>query len=123
MNTIKPIDYAREVMEAYCDCGDLPFEQTVKRRNLNFRSSVWLTPEEAQKIMNVAVPNGYNAFEAQLIGALPGTVKVQIAREGSVCLYVDTTGARPDEMKAALAVMQPDESDMEIEDIWRLWWD
>jgi hypothetical protein len=58
-------------------------------RNLNFRASGWVTPEVAIQIMKVACP-GYNEFTPDTLRYFEDFegVKIQLAREGSVCIYV-----------------------------------
>jgi hypothetical protein len=105
-----------EVIEAYCDCNvNLPWEETSKRRNLNFRASEAVSRDEAVNIAARAIPGGYNAFEAVKLKLLPSNVKVQFAREGSVCLYV--TPALEE-----IPAMEADEWDSKGNET-RIWWD
>ena len=77
----------RETMKAYADSW-LDWYEGSGLRDLNFRSSVWLTPDDAADVMATAVPHGYNEFHADQIRDLPHDCLVQLAREGSVCIYV-----------------------------------
>ncbi len=104
----------KEVVKAYDDCGPLQerfdsgkgnknlsnddrFEQLANEamevRNLGFRASESVTPEIARAIMDKVCP-GYNEFESSLLSLLPDDCGVVLAREGSVCIYVQK-GKKP----------------------------
>jgi len=105
----------REAIEAYCDCNsNLPWEETAKRRNLNFKASESVSVLEAVKIMKKAVES-YNKFEPDLLTYLPKGSQVTIAREASVCIYV-TPALK--EIKA----MGADEWNTDGNET-RIWWD
>lgn len=108
-----------EVKQAYIDCwSGKPYGETESLRKLDFRASAAVNPKTAAAIMKQAVPHGYNDFEADVLNAL-GDCKITLAREGSVCIYVDR--ALTVSEKNALS---PDEYDWYGEDgEWRLWWD
>jgi hypothetical protein len=72
---------------------------------------------DAMNIMKQALPDGYNDFTPQLIDKLPADAKIQIAREGSVCLYVKTT------TKLSKASLKADELDQVEPGLYRIWWD
>ena len=125
-----------EVMAAYSDCNQESYEYGSGERNLHFRASEQVSVEEAQRIMEKAIPGGYNAFKADLLDHLPTECKVEIAREYSVCIYVEFTEevSRPllfDAGRDAWAVMNADEVDrvQEYSDVTtdgfivRFWWD
>lgn len=97
-----------EVAKAYDDCGPLDErfrrgegDQTLsdderfsaladvamENRNLGFRASKAVSPKMAAAIMEKVCP-GYNGFEPKYIAMLPADCKVVLAREGSVCIYV-----------------------------------
>ena len=97
-----------EVAKAYADCGPVEerfergegdislsdnerfealVDETMEIRNLGFRASQAVDPATAQAIMEKIVPS-YNEFKPNLLGLLPDDCKVVIAREGSVCIYV-----------------------------------
>lgn len=118
MNT-KILSVLSDTKQAYADCwGNKPFEQTMNVRNLNFKASDPVSRHDAKEIMAQAVPHGYNEFHAQLIDRLPEDSKITIAREGSVCLYVETPSEMPSRM-----VMLCDELDALTNNLFRLWWD
>src|SRR5271157_4006254 len=84
------------VKKAYCDSDpNVPFEQTEKERNLNFKASAPVTKDEACQIMTEALfcdgnpdTEAYNAFRPIFLSKLPKGSMVTLAREGSVCAYV-----------------------------------
>ena len=80
-----------EVKEVYFDCwNNLPWATMEKRRRLNFLASHSVTRDEAVEIMAQAVPNGYNEFQpnGQTLAKFPDDSQITLAREGSVCVYV-----------------------------------
>lgn len=104
-----------EVDKAYADCWKPGgFEVTSRERNLNFRASESVPRDEAVKIMRHAVPGCYNAFTADLLLKLPEDCNVTLAREYSVCVYVDR--------QVSAAGMDADECDFE-DGMTRIWWD
>lgn len=112
-----------EVIRAYSDCNNSSYEEGLKIRNLNFRASMPVSPEEAAEIMTEALGGnkdaGYNDFEPALLLNIPKNSKVWIAREGSVCMYVEA-----DEVITQwVHKMRADEADMQDNREWRLWWD
>jgi hypothetical protein len=105
-----------EVREAYCDSNtSIPWEESSKRRNLNFLASESVSVLDAVSIMRKAVPS-YNEFEPDLLTRLPKGSKVSIAREGSVCIYV-----MPPILKEIKA-MKADEWSTQG-NLTRIWWD
>jgi hypothetical protein len=78
-----------EVMAAYSDCNQESYKYGSGERNLHFRASEQVSVDEAKRIMKKAIPRGYNAFRADLLDHLPPECKVEIAREYSVCIYVE----------------------------------
>ena len=88
----KTTQIEKEVMSAYADCHDagasMPWPMG---RNLNFKASESVDSEEAMRIMKKAIPHGYNHFSADLLEHLPTGCMVKIARENSVCIYVEFT--------------------------------
>jgi len=112
-----------EVIRAYADCNHKSYEAGMKIRDLNFRASAWVSPEEAAEIMTAALGGGkdrnYNGFTPALLLNIPKRSKVWIAREASVCVYVEA-----DEVVTQwVHKMQADEADMQENREWRLWWD
>jgi hypothetical protein len=78
-----------EVRQAYLDCwSHRDFMEVESLRNLQFRASDFVSRDEAVAILS-DVMDGYNNFEPKLLLKLPEDCKVVIAREGSVCVYVD----------------------------------
>ena len=126
-----------EVMAAYSDCNQESYEYGSGERNLHFRASEQVSVEEAQRIMEKAIPGGYNAFKADLLDHLPTECKVEIAREYSVCIYVQFRAIRARERGKALfdagarlgSTMNADEVNFvhqfpDDEDyVVRIWWD
>ena len=107
-----------EVLEAYADCGlmdeitneqfpellnghliekemtdndreilQLIEEKHMKLRKLHFRASEPVNRTTAYKIMKRAC-EGYNNFDCEKLLLFPDDCKIWIAREGSVCLYI-----------------------------------
>lgn len=109
-----------EVLAAYSDCNKISTDS----RDLNFRASFSVSPDEACDIMVEAldVENsrecGYNNFAPILLTFLPQNSEVFLAREGSVCVYVKTPNL---DTKTQYA-LNADEIDVEG-DFWRVWWD
>lgn len=108
---------AAEVREAYCDCNDLKAGNAVySRRKLNFKASQEVSRDEAKVILEVAIPHGYNEFDASLLDKFSANSKFVIAREGSVCLYV-----KGGKMPSAKSVLADERS---YDGKWtRFWWD
>ena len=81
-----------------------------------WKSKTMLSVKDAMDIMEQALPGGYNDFKAELIGKLPSDAKIQLGREGSVCIYVKTSS------KPSKASLKADELDMVEKNIYRIWW-
>lgn len=123
-------DYqAREVALAYSDCLPEYVDTENVQRNLNFFCSKPFKVTSAQKVMKLAVPDGYNDFEAdgsfnKIIKVFGDDVLVFIARESSVCLYIKPQSrvwlGRGEGNLSAIA----DEVSFDSEiGMFRLWWD
>ena len=82
-----------------------------------WKDTTLFSKKEAMDIMKKALGGGYNEFRPELIDKLPADAKIQIAREGSVCLYVKTTG------KLSKASLKADELDNIGNGVYRVWWD
>jgi len=109
----------QEVRRAYSDCTNSNFEEAVKTRNLDFKASEPVSRTEASRIMGLAIPNGYNEFTTANLRHLPADSMIQIAREGSVCIYV--AGKLDGKIATALNC---DEFDYEpTTNQTRIWWD
>ena len=127
----KTTQIEKEVMSAYADCHERRDPNEGTSRNLNFRASESVDSEEAMRIMKKAIPHGYNHFSADLLEHLPTGCMVEIARENSVCIYVNFTeevgrAALWDAASELRSTMGADEFDR----IWnndniivRIWWD
>ena len=117
----------KEVINAYSDCNSLAKES----RQLDFLASRPVSVKEAEEIMALALESGYNVFEPELIGKLPQSAKVWLAREGSVCLYLDMP--IDDQTQKELVCDEYDQVDKRmvtnhsmISDMigkYRIWWD
>lgn len=101
----------KEVTEAYGDLNDL------KTRNLDFRASKFVPRDSAFQIIEKAISKGYNEFRPSLIKKFGKDTKIQIAREGSVCLYVkgDNLPSRKE--------LNADEYHSLSDGTTRIWWD
>lgn len=106
----------QETINAYSDCNSL----SKSRRNLDFRSKNSVSLIEAIEIMKLAVERGYNNFEPECLSALPRDCNVWLAREGSVCIYVDRELSSNDLLN--LRCDEYDPSD-ESPNVYRVWWD
>lgn len=82
-----------------------------------WKDTTMFSKTDAMNIMKQALPGGYNDFKAELIGKLPSDAKIQLAREGSVCLYVKTN------TKISKASLKADELDEIEPGLYRIWWD
>jgi hypothetical protein len=101
--------------QAYADAAPNPTNDAMSRRNLNWRASAPVTRDEAISIMQETCPS-YNEFEPNLLKKLPANASVTLAREGSVCIYVDKVGA------ATAKNMKADEWHAKDGEV-RIWWD
>lgn len=107
-----------EVMEAYYDChSGARWDTCNKRRNLSFRASQPVDRAMAIDILSDALHRGYNEFEPSLLEQLPEDSKIILAREGSVCIYVE--GEIPADIVPKLKC---DECDYDGKET-RIWWD
>lgn len=117
----------KETINAYSDCNALSKES----RQLDFLASRSVTVQEAEEIMSLAVEGGYNLFKPELISLLPKDSKVWLAREGSVCLYLDMPIDEQvqkdlncdeyDQVTKDVLKYQPNMGDMI--GMYRIWWD
>jgi len=123
----------KETINSYSDCNGLSKES----RQLDFLASKTLTIKEAEEIMSLAVEGGYNYFKPELISILPQDSKIWLAREGSVCLYLDMPLDEQtqkdlfcdeyDQITKDVLKYQPNMSDMsdmsDMIGMYRIWWD
>jgi hypothetical protein len=89
---------------------------SVNSRCYDYRSDQWVSQEDAYEIMKKAVPKGYNDFKANIIMKFPDDTQFQLAREGSVCVYV-----RGNELPSK-EYLEANEYDNDGE-VTRIWWD
>jgi hypothetical protein len=109
-----------EVTLAYIDCNiniKILSEHAKEIRNLDFRASACVSPEEAFNILTDAGVDSYNGFDVDVLKKLPKESRIRIAREGSVCLYVEGDGLPSKEELVA------DEYDEWEPGVTRIWWD
>ena len=85
-----------EVKLAYADCnGNKSYDETCNERNLKYFCETAVTPAEAEKIMKSALSDfvsdgyAYNEFRAKHLNNFPKEAKIHLARESSVCIYVE----------------------------------
>ncbi len=122
---INPYAVAKHrLLKAYSDCHTRHRSSLIPDRNLDFCCPVTVSRDEAQRLLRRYVP-GYNAFQPKRLQALPSDCRVRLAREGSVCLYVETeTLLQESAMRRALECDRCD-----LYQTWngtrtyRLWWD
>ena len=115
---MKNLTVEKQTLDAYSDCNsDEPFEVTSKTRSLNFHASEFVPRTEAQRILALAIPQGYNAFKADLLNKFPKSAEIKIAREYSVALYVKPNCLLPSEEEVCA-----DEKHMQ-DGLIRYWWD
>ena len=79
----------RDLAAAYSDCDKHHSNSYIHERNLNFCSPVTVSLAEARRLLARYV-SSYNEFAPKLLLVLPKTCRVRLARESSVCLYVET---------------------------------
>ena len=108
MLKVKEVDFGKDAKR---------FAKAYDGSDTKWKSKTMLNVKDAMDIMKQALPGGYNDFKAELIGKLPSDSKIQLGREGSVCLYVKTN------TKPNKASLKADEL-MEVEPgLYRIWWD
>lgn len=108
---------------AYSDCHRHNPGGYIPQRNLDFCCPVTVSLPEAIRLLGRYVP-GYNAFDPALLKVLPPKCRVRLAREGSVCLYVETRAPLDHTLRRRLKC---DEFDLYQQHgqtrLYRLWWD
>ena len=109
-----PSTHYDEVLLAYSDCHE---REGYGERNLNFKATQKVSRDTAVDIMTIAVPHGYNEFKASHLQKLPGNAVITIAREYSVCIYVEGQVKRVPGMKADEWSYDPATNET------RIWWD
>lgn len=81
-----------EALEAYADAHPVEQPNAYSRRKLDWRASTSVSRDEAIAIMTETCPS-YNEFSPKVLRKLPASARVTLAREGSVCVYVDRIGS------------------------------
>ena len=114
----------RALSAAYSDCHRHHTGSYVPERNLNFCCPITVSLSQARRLMARYV-SSYNEFLPKLLLALPATCRVRLARESSVCIYVETDAVL-DETKTRHET-RCDEFNLcqvlgEVR-TYRLWWD
>ena len=112
MNNVKSV--MKEVRQAYADCW-MGWEKAKNIRNLHFRASSSVSRNDAIEILESCV-GGYNNFCPSLLKKFPENACIVIAREGSVCLYVNAS------RYPSAACVNADEKDEDSSYV-RYWWD
>ena len=122
------IQAEKEISKAYSDChdygpDDYPTKESMAERNLNFFCDFPFTIQEAYEMADRYIGQ-YNAFEPELLLRLEDLVcpssMVKIAREGSVCVYVQCDCDRDYDM--ICDALCADECDSDKKGL-RIWWD
>jgi hypothetical protein len=102
---------ADEVRTAYSDCGPQREKASFSRKDrcLDFRLSNWVSGEEAEALVEYIGP--YNAFTPRTGRDAIGLALYRdqdarfiVAREGSVCLYIETS--KPDRVAQSMEARQ-----------------
>ena len=120
-NPVSKSNFAKvkqEVKRAYCE----------STRNLHFKASGSVGIEESVKIMAEALgcgeyDDGYNNFKPSCFRNLPSGTKITLAREGSVCAYINPPKGIPIQYARLVNSMLIDELYKEPDGSYRLWWD
>ena len=112
-----------EVMEAYSDCWIENANTKYSTRKLNFRCEYGVPVHIAIAILAMAGVEQYNEFYFGCLAKFDDNCTIQIAREGSVCLYVTRKGEYV-EMPTAQDVKADEMDEVPGEDnVFRYWWD
>lgn len=105
---IKEVNFAKDPKK---------FANGYNGNNTAWRDVTLFSKRDATNIMKKALPNGYNEFKAEIMDKLPTDSKIQIGREGSVCLYVTTN------TKLSKTTFKADELHEVSPGVYRIWWD
>jgi hypothetical protein len=123
------MDIKQEVMKsvgmAYADCWISDFYRAEKVRDLDFRAPYSLSKSDVIEVMNFWF-NRYNRFVPDLLEHLPADSSITIAREGSVCMYVESKELIKfsySELEGLREKMKADELDRIYGSKIRIWWD
>ena len=115
-----------EVMGAYADCWMDSKNEGYGKRNLHFRASGVVPRNVAMGILEMAGVKNYNLFDYNLLQKFDESCWFEIAREGSVCLYVtrqNTSVAMPTAEEVDADEMALDEAEDNSLNTFRYWWD
>lgn len=104
-------------------------KESHKKRNLSWKASRPVSPEEACKIMRIVFglgkepenDEGYNDFRPNILNDFPANSKIWLARENSVCVYVYAEGCDCDWFKDP--AFMADEYNIDVDGQIRIWWD
>lgn len=126
----KTDDLLAEVMQTYADAHETKGRDddwAYAQRRLNWQFGGYVSADEWGRVMEQAVPFGYNSFDAKATTAwlktFPG-ISIEPARAGSVALYVKGPKKTLETMmKGARKATDVDEVDFEPDGTLRLWWD
>jgi hypothetical protein len=113
---MKSNELAQSVIDAYSDCTESYLAGALKRR-YSFLAPEFVSRDEAYEIMRAAVPRGYNDFRADRILAFSPGASIQLAREGSVAMYV------LDDPMPSRETLGADEWEPQEDGSVRVWWD
>ena len=123
---MRELNLFNEVATAYADSIS---QDGYKLRNLNFEASIFLPIHNRVLQAALVVIGRYNDFDAftviDILSALDPECEVKIAREGSVCLYVQFKQDMSDSKRNYLAMknLLADEIDEIEKNLYRIWWD
>ncbi len=137
--SIKTIAYELTMgaaVTAYADCNELlPAESRHTLRNLSFRAPHPLSAADATKVVKamLGTEGTYNEFSVDVFKALTRTLNrtkatYRIAREGSVCIYVENLNPALESLlqqSSTIRALKVDECNRgaRIPGTVRLWWD
>lgn len=108
--------YEKEIYAVYGDCNNIGKPH---QRCLDFKSPKFFKKAQAKSILKKAV-HGYNSFTYSCLDCLPEKAEISIAREGSVCLYIQNCKIS----RKMANKMSVDEFDWDAKrNCYRLWWD
>ncbi len=112
-----------DVMGAYGDCWIEDASNKYSTRKLDFRCEYGVPVDIAITILSMAGVEQYNDFNFECLAKFDDNCTIQIAREGSVCLYVTRKGSYV-EMPTAQDVKADEMDEVSGEDnVFRYWWD
>lgn len=119
----------REMRRAYADQDDSKtLEEAESIRQLQFLSTVTLSPAHARQIASQTIGPCYNDFTPAVLMSLDPESRVRLARESSVCVYVTLPCGKTIRESFAKQMMRAKEFSLhQIEpdgsNTYRIWWD